>query len=203
MSAPRWLTYIPLALALAALGVREATRVETLHAEQRASSTEVLPTALDLLGSRSPGVAQTLTIVPSGSRIVFGPAAEAVVFLPSGQVETLPHDEGWTLTLGLERAGDQVLATRLGHVALRAQAKETRRSGVPGVLVATMHGRCAERSHAREVQFDCTWMRLPGGGARLQGVIAVPGMVWDSYDELAGQDTLALDLEFAPAEAAK
>lgn len=203
MSSPAWITYVPLAIALAALGVREATRAQAPHPEQRGSSTEVLPTALDLLGSRAPGAAQTLAIVPARSRIVFGPGAEAVVFVPAGQVETLPRDEGWTLTIGLERVGDQVLATRLGHVALRAQANETRRSVVPGVLAATMHGRCAERSHAREVQFDCTWMRLPGGGARLQGVIAVPGMVWDPYDELAGQDTLALDLEFAPAEAAK
>jgi hypothetical protein len=200
VSSPAWLTYVPLALALAALGVREATRAELPRHEQLGSATDVLPTALDLLGSRAPGEAQRLDVVPERSRVVFGPQASTVVFVPTGQVETLPRDEGWTVTLGLERIGEQVLATRLGHVALRAQTSETRRTVVPGVLVATLHGRCAERSHAHEVQFEGTWMRLPGGGARLQGVIAVPGMVWEEHDELAGEDTLALDLEFAPPE---
>lgn len=200
MSSPAWLTYVPLALALAALAVREGTRAEVPHAERRGTSTEVLPTALELLGSRAPAEAQRLEVLPERSRAIFGPGVESVVFVPTGEVETLPRDEGWMLTLGLEREGTRTLSTRLGSVALRVQASETRRSVVPGVLVATMHGRCAERSHAREVQFEGTWMRLPGGGARLQGVIAVPGMVWEEHDELAGEDTLALDLEFAPAE---
>jgi hypothetical protein len=203
VSAPAWLTYVPLALALAALGLREGTRVETPRPEVRGTSSEVLPTALELLGSRAPGVAQRLDVVPGRSRIVFGPAAGEVMFAPSGQVETLPRDEGFTLTLQLERQGPQVLATRLGNVTLRVQAHEMRRSAVPGVLVATLRGRCAERSHAHEVQFEGSWMRLPGGGARLQGVIAVPGMVWEQHDELAGQDTLALDLEFTLAESAR
>ena len=203
MSSSAWLTYVPLAVALAALGVREATRVELPRAARHGTSTEVLPTPLELLGSIAPAEAQRLAVVPERSRAVFGPQAGLAVFVPSGVVETLPRDEGWTLTLGLEREGPQALVTRLGHVALRVQTSETRRSVVPGVLLATMHGRCAERSRAREVQFEGTWMRLPGGGARLQGVIAVPGMVWEEHDEFAGQDTLALDLEFAPAEAAK
>jgi hypothetical protein len=172
VSGSAWYPLVPLALACGALAVREATR-ETPRDPQRVhASAEFTPPDLTLLGAVAAREPQALDVVGSASR------ARAVgrdgALSTRGLVEVAALDEAWRLELELGEGAASVVG--IGQpLRLRLRGGASLLSAVPGCRTAVLRGTWSVGSTGGDAQFPISWMRLPGGGARLQGVGMLQG----------------------------
>lgn len=196
MSASAWYPLVPLAIAVAALVVREGTRVQPGDPKRQHASSEFVAPDLALLGARAPASEQELAVEVGRSSARLGEFG--VLRVRSGSAVARAEDAGWTLELALELPES---LQQPGELELRLRTRGVQTSAVPGCRTASMRGTWAADSLGGDVQFDASWMRLPGGVARLQGVIGIAG--WKLGREGAGAGLedelpLALELQLVP-----
>lgn len=196
MSGSAWYPVLPLAIALAALGAREATRALPRDPQRVHASSEFLAPDLALLGARAPVTDQELAVDAVTSRAVLSGVGPLRV--RAGTVSARAEDAGWTVELALE------LPDALdsgGELQLRLRTREVRTSSVPGCRTASMRGTWAADSLGGDLQIDASWMRMPGGTARLQGVTQIENLKLGSASTADGNDdqpALALELQLVP-----
>ncbi|MCY2959194.1 MAG: hypothetical protein NTY35_03430 [Planctomycetota bacterium] len=170
-------TFVPLALALAALGVREATRDAHRSPISHGRSTEFVPPLLFLAASAPPGVDQVLqadaqrssarvvTIGDRGEQREQGLRAE-------GSVRILADETLAGLELDLQPRADALsngwprdLKLHIRTVSARCHA-----TGAPGVRACTLRCTVVLGGVSRDTTLALTWMRLPGGAVELHAV---------------------------------
>lgn len=187
MSGPAWLPALPLGLACAALLAREALRTPHVDPRERFEAREFVPPALFLAAARPATTRQELKVVSAASRAwltgrdELGKRHESTL-VPSGIISVEPDDAGLAIDLNFEASErrDLVEWPAVGHVTLRASSSVCGTTAVPGTRLCTLRGRWGVGGHSHEGAFEVTWMRLPGGKLRLQGVL--------SFDEVPGTD---------------
>ena len=196
MSGSAWFPLIPLGIAFGALAMREATRALPHDPQRLHASADFTPPDLTLLGARAPAEEQELVIDARSS--VARVAGLGLVRVLQGAAVTRAGDEGWTLEVVLELPDAAPAANRL---TLRLRTREVLASAVPGCRTADLRGTWAADSLGGDVRIAASWMRMPGGLARLQGVTRIEGFT--GGDERTAQEredglTLALELQLVP-----
>lgn len=194
MSGSAWYPALPLAIALAALAAREVTRELPRDPQRAHASSEFLAPDLALLGARAPDTDQELTVDLTASHARF--AGLGPLPVRSGAVSARAGDAGWTLELAIELPG---ALDSGGELQLRVRTREVRTSAVPGCRTASMRGTWAADSLGGDLQIDASWMRMPGGTARLQGVTTIENLKLGSASTADGiAPALALELHLVP-----
>lgn len=186
MSGSAWYPLVPLALAFGALAVREATRGVPRDPLRVHASAEFMPPDLALLGALPAREAQALDVVAGSSRVrAFGRDGALPV---RGIVEVAALDGGWRLEL--ELAAEAASAVGFEQpLRLRLRGGAGSPSSVPGCRTAFLRGTWSAGSMGGDTQFPISWMRLPGGGARLQGVGTLQGC--EAVERAAGVEWTA------------
>lgn len=198
MSGSAWFPLIPLGIAFGALAVREATRALPSDPKRVHASAEFVPPDLALLGARAAATEQALLVDARQSTARVGGLELARVLEGSAVVRA--GDEGWTLEVVLELPDASPTADRL---TLRLRTREVLASAVPGCRTADLRGTWAADSLGGDVRIDASWMRMPGGVARLQGVTKIEGLTvgeGQAARERGDGLTLALELQLVPRE---
>lgn len=191
-----WIPLMPLALAGAALLVREATRdvprdVARMHASEPFRAPD-----LRALGAVPASAQQRLEVLASPSRARIHGAAP---LLASGSAEVQPGDAGWSLLIRFDDSGEPKSGVRT--LELRLRTVDVRASDVPGCRTAVLRGTWSSGAVGGDLDFPVSWLRMPGGGARLQGVMTLEGLGAPTADgrlewnaARGSGTTLALDL---------
>jgi len=179
-------TLLPLALALSALGVREATRIPFLASEARGSATEFVPPPLFLAASAAPGRVQGFRVdtEKSSARVATvddGAARGGQTLRARGSMRILADESIADVELDLEPLADARANGWLRDVALhlRSIGALSRSTAVPGVRASDLRCSVVIGGVSREVNLALTWLRLPGGKVELH---AVAGLDWAPFD---------------------
>jgi hypothetical protein len=178
MSTSAWHPLVPLALAASAVLAREATRPRPREVGRLHGSTEFRAPDLALLGAVAGSESQTLHADASRSRACLdGERVEAQV---RGHVQVAARDDGWRLEFELEHpSGDVAIRGAATSLKLRLFGADGHSSAVPGCRTANLRGTWSLGALGGDLQLPISWMRLPGGGARLQGVGTLRGYEWE------------------------
>lgn len=187
MSNSAWLPALPLGLACAVLLARETLRTPHVDPRERFEAREFVPPALFLAAARPATTRQEFRVAPAASRAwltgrdELGTRHESAL-LPSGRMTVEPDDAGLAIDLNFAASErrDLVEWPAVGQVTLRAGSSVCGTTSVPGTRLCTLRGRWGVGGHSHEGAFEVTWMRLPGGKLRLQGVL--------SFDEVPGTE---------------
>jgi hypothetical protein len=193
-----WLPLMPLALAAAALLVRESTREVPRDVARLHESEAFQAPNLRMLGAVPATAPQRLEVRTSASRALL---SGATPLFASGSADVQPEDADWSVLVRLDDSGGSQGGMR--RLELRLHTIEVRSSEVPGGQTAVLRGTWASGAVGGDLDFPASWLRMPGGGARLQGVMALEGLEVSSEDgrlewsAVRGSGaTLALDLTF-------
>jgi hypothetical protein len=196
----------PLALAAAALAIREASRSPRVPSSESPRAAEFAPLALFERATRAPGIDQVLEVDASASRCALTGAtnsAEAVVFEVAARGTLSIDAPEAALALDLVFASELGDAARawpaLGRLALRAGSVVCRSTQAPGTRACELRARWSAAGKHGECSIAVTWMRLPGGLVRLQGVLPIAALDgetswWSAEPGVRG--LLAFDLTF-------
>ena len=166
---------IPLALALAALGLREATREPRHPPPSPGRVTPFVPPPLFLAAANGPHVEAGLAVDGelSSARLIVGEGnAKHVVqgFRATGSLRVLADDSLADVELHLEpRSGRTSRGWPAGlSIHLRGVSARSRPTAVPGVRVCDLRCAATLGGDSREVILLLTWMRLPGDVVEMQ-----------------------------------
>ncbi len=203
-----FVTLAPLALAGAALGIREWTRAPVSEPKVPGPATEFVPPPIFLAASAAPGIDQSLSVNSDKST-----ARVATADGDSAHGEQRLRAQGSLRILADESIADFELdlVPRLETHAngwprdvalhLRGVAARCRTTAVPGVRACSLRCSVVLGGVSREATLAVTWIRLPGGLVELQAVAALdrapfdlPGTWWERMLPREEQYVLGLDL---------
>lgn len=199
----------PLALALAAFGVREATRETTPVELPVTRAKEIALPPLLLMAAAAKGEDVDLSVDPNASRArCVSSAADdsrCASARVTGTMRLLADGTIEALELALESHEDQV-APELSGLVLHGTTSSSRTTPVPGVHASEMV--CTvDRGEHRGMQavLDVEWMRTPGGALHMHavGTLADPAFepTWtDRVHFRPASRVIGLDLRFIQAE---
>lgn len=172
-----FVTLAPLALAAAALGVRQLTRVPYRDPARPARATEFVPPAFFVAASAAPGVDQSLRVQAeqSSGRVatIGGYSAHGEQSLRAqGSLRILADESLADVELDLQpRAGANANGwPRDIALHLRGVGARSRMTDAPGVRASSLRCSVVIGGVSREAVLAVTWIRLPGGTVELQAV---------------------------------
>ncbi len=203
-----FVSLVPLALALVALGVRETTRNTERIESPTVRAKELVPPPMLVLAAAMRAADSDLRVDPiaSRARIVSSDtdddAREATArvagtmrLLADGTIESLE------LELEFERGSPD-----LAGLTLHGIVSPSRATQVPGVKTSELACRVDRGAHrGTETVFHVEWMRTPGGAVQMHavGTLEARGFEPRRTDRVrfrAPSRVLGLDLRFLPAE---
>jgi len=181
-----FVTFAPLALAGAALGIREWTRAPVVESKAPGPATAFVPPPLFLAATSAPGVDQSLRTIADQSyaRVAAadGNSAHGEQRLRAeGSVRILADESLADLELNLVPRSEAQQNGWPRDVALhlRGVGARSHTTGVPGVRACSLRCAVTLGGIARETTLAVTWIRLPGGVVQLQAVATLDRAPFD------------------------
>jgi hypothetical protein len=181
-----FVTLAPLALASAALGVRELTRGPFREPTVPGRATEFVPPLLFLAASAAPGIDQSLQVLAdrSSARVATagGDSARSEQGLRvRGSLRILADESLADVELDLVPRAEAQASGWPRDVALhlRAVGARSHTTGAPGVRACSLRCSVVLGGASREAVLAVTWLRLPGGAVELQAVATLDRAPFD------------------------
>lgn len=194
---------IPIGLAMAAMGVREATRPRRIVSELEGQPAEITPPPIFLAAARASQQPSAWSVDPESSKATLraeGDSGSATRFQIDGTLELGPEDAivGAELDLRPDQAGEFPIHIRL-------EPAPSTPSRVPGPRTALVTSSVLHNGALRSGTTSMFLMRAPGGRLHAQMFFDIPQIPislspfrWRSILHSTMPGILGLDLQLRP-----